>query len=137
MVRKVSQTIKGVVTIEGAANIWPHELHIATALANIGYNVRFIPAHNEVYSADAYVNNTIYEFKSPEGSNIRAVERNILKAINHQSANVVLSTVRMKKIKDKSVINYLVSNYSRIKGIKHLIFVSRDGTAVDITALVR
>ena len=137
MSKKPAKVIKGVISIEGGVNIWPHELHIATALVNAGHNVRFIPAHNSIRSADAYVDNTIFEFKSPEGSNIRAVERNIVKAINHQSPNVAISTLRMKKIKDRSVKNYLVANYSRLKGIKHLIFVTRDGVAIDINDIVR
>lgn len=130
------KTIKGTITIEEGVNVWPHELHIATALANSGHSVRFIPAHNSVHSADAYVDNTIFEFKSPEGSNIRAVERNIFKAINNQSPNVVISTVRMKRVQDRSVNNYLVTNYSKMKGIKRLIFVTREGKAIDINALV-
>ena len=132
MTKKPVTNIPGVVTIEGVVNVWDHELFIAKALVAAGHNVRFIPAHNEVHSADAYVDNTIFEFKSPEGSTIRSVERNILKAINRQSANVVICTIRMKKIQDRSVIKYLSTNYPRFRGIKRLIFVNREGKAIDI-----
>lgn len=82
-------------TIDEWANIWSHELFIATALANIGYNIKFIPNYPSARSADTFVNNTIFEFKSPEGSTIKAVERNLVKAINHQSPNVVISFMKM------------------------------------------
>ena len=130
-------TIKGQIIIDEGVNIWSHELFIATSLANIGYNVRFIPNHPSARSADAFVNNTIFEFKSPEGSTIKAVERNLVKAINHQSPNVVISSIRMKKVQDRSIINFLASKLKEGKGIKHLIFVKRDGTAIDINDLVR
>lgn len=128
--------IKGVITIEDGANVWPHELFIAKALANAGYSVRFIPTHNSSRSADAYVDNTIFEFKAPEGSTSNAIERNLVKALNYQSPNIVISTVRMKKIRDKSAQSFLVSRLLSGKGIKRLIFVNREGKAVDINALV-
>lgn len=68
MAKRYHHNLAGTITIEGGANVWAHELYIAKALANFGHDIRFIPAHNSVHSADAYVDNTIFEFKSPEGS---------------------------------------------------------------------
>ncbi|RYC74831.1 hypothetical protein [Candidatus Nanosyncoccus alces] len=129
--------IKGQIIIDEGVNIWNHELFIATGLANIGYNVRFIPNHPSACSADAFVNNTIFEFKAPEGSNIKAVERNLIKAVNRQSPNIAITSIRMKKVQDRSIINFLTSKLKEGKGIKHLIFVKRDGIAIDINDLVR
>lgn len=137
MAKRYRRNTVGSITIEGGANVWAHELYIAKALANIGHNIRFIPAHNSVHSADAYVDNTIFEFKSPEGSTVKAVERNIVRALDHQSKNIVISTARMKRITDRSVMNYLISRMREGKGLKRLMLVTRDGKAVDINELVR
>ncbi|MBQ2638273.1 hypothetical protein IJF89_01170 [Candidatus Saccharibacteria bacterium] len=55
---KSKNSIKGTITIEDGVNVWPHELHTATALVNAGYNVRFIPNNSSLASADAYVDST-------------------------------------------------------------------------------
>lgn len=126
--------IKGQIIIEGGAHVWSHELFIATALSNVGYTVRFIPEHGSVHSADAYLNNTIFEFKAPEGSTVKAVERNLVRALS-QSSNIVISTVRMKKIQDRSVESFLIRRLREGKGIRHLIFVTREGKVIDINNL--
>ena len=127
---------RGTIIIEGGVNIWAHELHIATALANAGYNIRFIPPHNSIRSADAYIDNTIFEFKAPEGTTVKAIERNLVKAIHHQSPNIVITTIRMKNIQDRSVLNFLISRLKSGKGLKRLIFVTRNGKVIDINQLV-
>ena len=71
MREKSRNNIKGTITIEDGANIWPHELHTAKALANAGHTVRFIPNNASLATADAYVDNTLFEFKSPEGTTIK------------------------------------------------------------------
>ena len=126
----------GEITIKEGANVWPHEMHTAKALARKGYNVTFIKAHNSVNTADAYINNTLFEFKSPEGCTSRAVQRNIVKALNRQSCNVVIDSFRMKKIQDRSIQSFMVKRLKEGKGIKRLIFVNRKGEAIDINELV-
>ena len=120
----------------GVKNIWPFEMHSAIALKEVGYTVRFVPAHNSIHSADAYLNNTLFEFKSPSGSTIKCVENNLDKALRRQSKNVVIDACRLKNVRDRSVINYLCSRLRRKKGIKRLIFITRDGKAIDINQLV-
>lgn len=137
MRKKSRNTIKGTITIEEGANIWPHELHTATALANAGYTVRFIPNNASLASADAYVNNTLFEFKSPEGSSVKSIQRNLVKAFNRQSPNVVIDSSRMKNVKDASIRNYLVSRLKAGKGLKRLLFVTRTENVIDINELVR
>ena len=82
-----------------------------------------------------YLNNTIFKFKAPEGSSIKAIERNMIRALS-QSSNIVISTVRMKKIQDRSVQSFLVSRLRKGKGIKRLLFVTRDGRVIDINDLL-
>ena len=126
----MSERIKGNIIIEQGVNVWPHEL------ANAGYDIRFIPENKTMGSADAYVNNTIFEFKAPEGSSAKSIQRNIVRAINHQSANIVIDSFRMKKIRDSSIQSFLISRLKKGKGIKRLLFVTKSGKVVDINDLV-
>lgn len=59
-----SVTIKGIVTREPGARPKPHEYFTAEALADAGYNVRFISDKTNMSIADCYINNTIFEIKS-------------------------------------------------------------------------
>ena len=97
---KLRSSIKGTITIEDGVNVWPHELHTATALVNAGYNVRFIPANPSLASADAYVNNVLFEFKAPEGSSIKCIDNNLQKALRRQSKNIVIDSFRVKNVQD-------------------------------------
>jgi len=135
MVKK--QTIGRVIVEPGVKNVWPFEMHSALALKEVGYVVKFTAAHNSIRSADAYLNDTLFEFKSPTGSTIKCVENNLDKALRNQSKNVVIDSSRMKDIRDTSIISYLKSRLQRKKGIKHLIFVTRDGRAIDINELIQ
>ena len=128
---------KGRIVISpGVKNILPWEIHSAIALKEIGYIVTFVPAHNSLRSADAYLNNTLFEFKSPEGSTIKCVENNLQKALRYQSKNIVIDSIRMKKVQDRSIKNYLIAKMKRKHGIKRLIFVTRAGEAIDIGNLI-
>ena len=122
----------GKIVIEQNANVWPHELRMAKVLAQTGYNVKFIPAHNSICSADAYINNTLFEFKSPEGSTIKCVENNLQKAIRRQSKNVVIDSSRLRNIQDRSVQNYLIKRFQYKRGIKRIIFINKAGLVLDI-----
>ena len=57
----------GKVTKIGDVSPWPHEEATAKALALCGYDVTFIKASDREYehSADAYVDNVLWEFKAP------------------------------------------------------------------------
>lgn len=128
--------IKGVVSCEGGAKPKPHEYVTAYALADAGYNVRFIPSTVVVGMADCYVNNTLFEIKAPEGSTVKCIERNLRKAINHQSPNIILDSFRMKNIKDKSVESFLLERLKMRHGIKRIIFVNRKRIVVDINNML-
>lgn len=126
----------GKITIEGGANVWPHEIETAKALVNIGLDVKFIPSNNSMCSADAYLNRTIFEFKAPEGTSIKSVERNLIKAINNQSPNVVLDSVRMKNVRDESIKNFLITKVREKRGLKRVYFVNRKREVIDINKIV-
>ena len=129
--------IKGTVTREGGAKPKPHEYLTAEALADSGYNVRFIPSSFIIGLADCYINNTLFEIKAPEGTTTACIERNLRKAINHQSTNIVIDSFRMKNIQDRSIQNFLLERLKLRHGIKRIIFVNRKREAIDINNLLR
>lgn len=133
---KPATSIKGTVTTEGGAKPKPHESITAYALADAGYNVRFIPSSTVIGMADAYINNTIFEFKAPEGKTTDCIERNLRKAVDHQSKNIVLDSFRMKNIKDQSIQSFLLERLRLRHGIQRIIFVNRKREVVDINGLI-
>lgn len=125
-----------IIVSPGVKNIWPWEMHSALALKEFGYVIRFVPSHSSIHSADAYLDNTLFEFKSPEGSTIKCIENNLQKALRYQSHNIVIDSSRTKKIQDRSIKNYLIARMRRKRGIKRLLFVSKTGEVIDIGKLV-
>ena len=107
-------------------------MHSALALKDAGYIVHFVPKHDSVCTADAYLNNTLFEFKSPEGARIKSVENNLQKALRRQSKNVVIDSCRIKNLKDKNIEKYLISRLKQKKGIGRLIFITKNGEVIDI-----
>ena len=137
MKKNPARLLKGSYFVDGRADPKPHEILMAKALAKAGYRVKFLPNPTVIGTADAYIGGTVFEFKAPEGATVRSIERNIVKALNHQSPNIVIATFRMKNIQDRSVQSFLVSRLKAGKGIQRLILLTRDGQTIDINALVR
>ena len=125
-----------IIISRGVNNILPWEMHSAIALKEVGYTITFVPSHNSIHSADAYLNNTLFEFKSPEGSTIKCIENNLQKALRHQSCNIVIDTLRVKKVKDRSIKNYLTNRMKRKHGINELILITKTREVVDISKSV-
>ena len=98
--------------------------------------LKFIPRHNSLRTADAYIENTMFEFKSPEGSTIKCIENNLQKALRYQSRNIVMDSYRVKMVQDRSIRNYLVTRMRQKRGIKRLFFVNRAGEVIDISKLI-
>lgn len=129
-------TLKGIVTREPGAKPKPHEYFTAEALADAGYNVRFIPSSVNMSMADCYINNTIFEIKAPEGKSIKCIERNLVKAINHQAPNVVIDSFRIKNVQDRSIQSFLVNCLRRGRGLQRVLFVNRKREVIDINSLL-
>ena len=134
---KPQTSIKGTISCENGARPKPHEYVTAYALADAGYNVRFIPSNVTIGMADCYVNNTIFEIKAPEGKTINCIERNLRKAVNHQSPNIIIDSFRVNNIRDKNIQNFLLERLKRRHGIQRIIFVNRKRKTIDINALLR
>ena len=128
---------KGIVTCEAGAKPKPHELTTAIALANAGYNIRFISNNKTIGMADCYVNNTIFEIKAPEGKSTACIERNLRKAVNHQSGNIIIDSFRVKNIQDRSIKNFLIERLKLKHGIKRILFVNRKRSVIDINKLIK
>ncbi|MBQ2623016.1 hypothetical protein IJG12_01700 [Candidatus Saccharibacteria bacterium] len=121
-----------IIIAKGVKNILPWEMHSAIALKEIGYTITFLPSHNSIHSADAYLDNTLFEFKSPEGTTIKCIENNLQKALRNQSNNIVIDTSRVKYLKDRSIKSYLISRMKRKHGINKLILITKNREVVDI-----
>ena len=128
---------KGKIILESGAKPKPHEYITAEALADVGYIVRFIPSNTILGMADCYINSTIFELKAPEGKTTNCIERNLRKAINHQSSNVVLDSFRMKNIQDRSIQSFLLERLKLGHGLKRIIFVNRKRQAIDLNQLLK
>lgn len=116
----------GKVIIDGACEVWPHELLTAEALAKAGYIVEFIPKSNVAYNKtpDVRINGIHYEMKSPTSSHLPVVDKNVKKALS-QSANVVFDSRRMKNAKDAQVLRELEKSIATRRKLKSLVFVDK------------
>ena len=125
---------RGQIIIQSGANVWPHEMKTAEALAAAGRTVEFIRRSEEqrTTSADAKIDGIVWEMKAPKASNLKAIEKNLRKALD-QSNCVILDSRRMKGIPDHAIERELQACAAgRIKNLKHLLFVNRKAQVIDI-----
>lgn len=125
---------RGKIIIPAGVNVWPHELDTAKALAAAGYVVEFAERREGQHekSADLIIAGQLWEMKAPNGSSMKAVERNLRKACA-QSLNVVFDSARLKSIPDKAIERELRTCASgRVKQLKHLLFVNKRHKVIEI-----
>ena len=125
---------RGQIIIQSGANVWPHEMKTAEALAAAGRTVEFIRRSEEqrTTSADAIIDGIVWEMKAPKASNLKAIEKNLRKTLD-QSNCVILDSRRMKGIPDHAIERELQACAAgRIKNLKHLLFVNRNAQVIDI-----
>lgn len=125
----------GKIIIEAGLNVWPHELRTAEALAKSGRTVQFV-RRSEVdheKTADILINGVPWELKSPTASNMKAIERNLRRAVL-QAECVVFDSRRMKGLPDQAIERELrACVQKRVRRLKHLLFVNRKGAVVDMS----
>mgnify|MGYP003305308773 CR=1 FL=1 len=65
--------------------------------------------------------------KKQEGKIIisRGVNNIIQKALRYQSKNIVIDSIRVKRIQDRSIRTYLIKRMKRKHGIQKLVFVTK------------
>jgi len=125
---------KGKIIIQPGANPWPHELRTAESLSTAGYIVEFIKKSEVDYehTADVYLDGVLWEFKSPTASSLKAIERNMRRALD-QSDKVVFDSRRMKGFPNTAIEREVhACADGRIKGLKRLIYINRKGVVIDI-----
>lgn len=125
---------RGQIIIQSGANVWPHEMKTAEALAAAGRTVEFIRRSEEqrTTSAEAIIDGIVWEMKAPKASNLKAIEKNLRKALD-QSNCVILDSRRMKGIPDHAIERELQAcSAGRIKSLKRLLFVNRKAQVIDI-----
>ncbi len=120
----------GNITIVGNANVWPHEMDTARALALDGRDVEFIDRGGRGDGrADVRMDGLIWEMKSPNSDNIKAIERNVKRA-RIQSENVIIDSRRMKRVPDAAIQRALEKHSREVKGVSRLLFVNRHGNVI-------
>ena len=77
---------------------------------------------------------TVFEIKSPLSNKPKAVERNVVRALE-KCPNVIFDSSRMK-VRDSQILRELIKCYQRGKGIRKLLFVNKRGIVIDIEKLI-
>ena len=124
----------GRVVTPADANPWPHEQKVAKILALAGHYVEFIPEAN-LKTPDIYLDNTMYEIKSPITDNPKKIVRNVKRALE-KCPNVIIDSSRVKGLSDEAIQRTLKNKVKDLPGLKNLLFINKRGQIVDIIALV-
>ena len=133
--RMKSKNIKrGRVVTPADANPWPHEQRVAKVLALAGHYVEFI-AETNLKTPDIYLDNTIYEIKSPITDNPKKIIRNVKRALE-KSPNVIIDSSRIKGLKDEAIQRALKNKVKDLPGLRSLLFINKRGQIIDIIALI-
>ena len=125
---------RGRVVTPADANPWPHEQRVAKVLALAGHYVEFIPETN-LKTPDIYLDNTIYEIKSPITDNPKKIIRNVKRALE-KSPNVIIDSSRVKGLKDEAIQRALKNKVKDLPGLRSLLFMNKRGQIIDIIALI-
>lgn len=125
---------RGRVVTPADANPWPHEQKVVKILALAGHYVEFIPETN-LKTPDIYLDNTIYEIKSPITDNPKKIIRNVKRALK-KSPNVIIDSSRVKGLNDEAIQRTLKNKVKDLPGLKNLLFINKRGQIIDIIALV-
>ena len=124
---------QGQIIIQSGANVWPHELKTAEALAADGRTVEFIPRSKNRYdkSADVLMDGLIWEMKASKSDKLHMVEQNLRRALK-QSRNVIFDSRRMKGLPDHAIERELRKWGKELKSLERLLFVNRHAQVIDI-----
>ena len=124
---------KGEIIIEPGANVWPHELKTAEALAHAGHSVRFVRASQgqRVTAADIVMGGVVWDMKAPTVGTRKALERNLRRAAR-QSSSIIVDSQRIRSISDAQVERELRKLSSLITAVRRLLFVNRKCEVITI-----
>ena len=124
---------EGKIIIRPGANVWPHELKTAEALADAGYTVEFVRRSEEqrAQSADALMLGEVWEMKAPRADKASAIDKNGRKAL-HQSKWGIFDSRCMKMIPDSTVERELRKSAQTLRSMRRLLFVNRKAEVIVI-----
>ncbi|WP_165046226.1 MULTISPECIES: hypothetical protein [unclassified Adlercreutzia] len=127
------QSRTGKIIVPPDANVWPHEMETARALAKSGLIVEFIRRSEEqhVASADVLIDGVKWEMKAPTSSSMKSLQRNLHKAL-HQSPCVIIDSRRMKGVPDRAIEHELRMLSDKFKNLRRLKLVNRQRKVLDI-----
>ncbi|WP_370689564.1 hypothetical protein [uncultured Adlercreutzia sp.] len=114
-------------------NIQLHEMATARAIADFGMDVEFRPRikGNRAKSADFVAGGVLWEVKSPQADNLRAVQRRLREAV-HQSRDVIFDSRRMKRLSNQQIQSEVEKWAARLHSIRRLLYVNRAGEVIKI-----
>lgn len=123
----------GHISIPDDVDVWDHEFRTAMALKRAGHDVDFIKKSNNAYerTPDCLVDGEIWELKAPKADNVRALDRNVRKALK-QAPRLVIDIRRMKNVTDDTARRALEKYASEMRSMKALRMVTRQGEVIDI-----
>jgi hypothetical protein len=125
---------RGRVVTPAGTNPWPHEQKVAKILALAGHYVEFIPEAN-LKTPDIYLDNAMYEIKSPITDNPKKIVRNVKRALE-KCPNVIIDAARVKGLSDEAIQRALKNKVKDLPGLKNLLLITKHGQIIDIIALV-
>lgn len=104
----------------------PHELATINTLLAEGYNVELIRRSRtpRAKSADIFMLKLVWEMKSPNGKDIRAIER-CLRRATHQSQNIIID-LRRTRVPDCKAIAVLEKLFVKLRSIRNLWIITKD-----------
>lgn len=125
---------KGRIVTPADANPWPHEQRVAKILALSGRYVEFIPETN-LKTPDIYLDNIMYEIKSPITNDLKKIIRNVKRALE-KCPNVIIDSSRVKDQRDDAILRTLKNKVGDLPKLKRLLFINKRGQVIDIMTLI-
>ena len=125
---------RGKIIIPAGRKPWLHEFRVAEILAAAGYEVKFLPELNRK-TADILLNGVEYEIKSPKSFASNSLEHLLKKALK-QSPNIIIDISRLRRIRERNILNFLIKQARIRKRIKKIIVITRQGRVVDVSSMI-
>ena len=127
-----AKTQKGIIHTPKEILLEEHELATGIFLANLGKDITFlIPSRLQgTKTPDIYMDNLLWEIKSPKSRNLRSLERAIRTA-RKQSSNIIIDLRRMD-VPDIRLLSKIKSEIDRSSHpIAHCLAITRSGNLIE------
>ncbi|MBQ2672807.1 hypothetical protein IJG01_02460 [Candidatus Saccharibacteria bacterium] len=105
--------------------------HFASIFRGSYLSIPILYHSEREHSADTYVDNAKWEFKSPTAKHTKTILKN-LKESKWQANYVVLDSRRMKRVPNAAIFREVIANIKQIPEIKRLKYISKKGKLLDV-----